>query len=143
MKRKEDWPERLHEALLEHAAKPFAWGSTDCILSACNLIAAMTDVDPAAEFRGKYSTELGARKAIKRAGHDSLETLAEKIAADHGMQEVGPKFAHRGDLVVFDAPEGPAFGIVHLNGRDAVCIGPDGLRRMPVLQARRAWRVSY
>lgn len=141
MKRREDWPERLHAAILLRTGKPFAWGSNDCILMACSLIEAMTDHDPAASFRGQYTTQTGATKAIQTAGSPSLEKLVETIAANNGMKEVGIKFAQRGDLVMFETNDGPSFGIVHPNGRDAILIGQDGLRRLPVLEAHRAWRV--
>jgi hypothetical protein len=142
MKRLEDWPERLHEMFMAHKDKPFEWGSHDCVLSVCAAIEAMTGVDPAKEFRGRYSTEIGAVRAIKGAGHPSFEAMVSAIAADHDMKEIGPKFAQRGDMVLIDVERAPVFGIVHHNGRDAICVAPDGLRRLPVLSARRAWRVG-
>lgn len=139
--RRQDWPERLHDGLAARANQHFEWGSTDCLMTVSDLIRAMTDTDPAAAYRGQYSTELEALSVVKAAGCDSVEQLVQQIAAAHQYAEINPRLAQRGDLVIFDSAEGPAFGIVDLNARDGICAGPDGLRRLPVLTARRAWRI--
>jgi cell wall-associated NlpC family hydrolase len=139
--RREDWPERLHTALLALSKRPFSWGQSDCLLSACDLIHAMTDQDPAASYRGTYNSQAGAMRAVAGAKCPSLEAFVAQLADSHGYHEVPPKMAQRGDLVAFDTAQGTAFGIVHLNGRDAVAVGESGLLRLPVLSARRAWRI--
>jgi hypothetical protein len=142
MQRKQDWVECLHSVLVSHADTPFELGTHDCLLAVSNAIHAMTGTDPAEEFRGQYSTELGFLRLVKERGCESLEHLVETLASGHGMKEIKPAFAQRGDLLVFDTEAGAAFGIVHTNGLDGVCVGEQGLRRIPVLAARRAWRVG-
>jgi hypothetical protein len=142
MQRKQDWPKRLDDALMKHAQTPFELGTHDCLLAVCNAIEGMTGVDPGATYRGQYTTELGFMRLVKERGYTSLEHLVETLTAEHAMREIKPAFAQRGDVVLFDAEAGPAFGIVHLNGVESVCVGPDGLRRVPTLTARRAWRVG-
>src|SRR5258708_4686376 len=55
MKRLEDWVVRLEAFIKERTAQPFKWGSQDCCLFAADAIEAITGVDLAADFRGKYS----------------------------------------------------------------------------------------
>lgn len=47
---------------------PFAWGRFDCILLLADWSAAIGAEDPAAAYRGRYKTELGAARIIRRAG---------------------------------------------------------------------------
>lgn len=144
-KRAHDWVERLDASFTEWGETPFEWGEHDCALSVCNHIHAMTGVDVGAELRSTYSSPEAAASAIQAltGTGNTLEHAVEHITAAHGFAEVGVKLAHRGDVVLFDRPEGAALGIVHLNGRHAILTGPDGLYRLRVLDARRAWRVTY
>ncbi|MCU1285940.1 MAG: hypothetical protein JWO13_2290 [Acidobacteriales bacterium] len=140
LQRREDWPEKLAE---HFEAKPkFKWGVSDCATSVCDAIRAMTDVDVAADFRGKYSSGLGAMKVMKKFANGGVEETAEKITAEHGMQEIPIVFAGRGDVVLYDDEAmGPALGNVSLNGVTAVFVSPKGTSFIPVNKCRRAWRV--
>ena len=66
LRRLEDWPERLAEAIEAANERPFSWGRHDCCLFACDAVMAMTGVDPAKPFRGKYKTKRGAFGVLKR-----------------------------------------------------------------------------
>jgi hypothetical protein len=140
MKRYSDWPVKLHEKLLALKDKPYEAGSHDCILAACTLIEAITGTDPASEFRGTYTTDLGALKQITKAGFGSLEEMVDSIAAKHGMASVPANFHHRGDLVMF---ADDVFGIVHLNGLQAVYVTTKGLATRPLSEVKRIWRVPF
>lgn len=139
--RREDWPARLNEAIAARLRVRFAFGAHDCCLFAADVVQAMTGLDPAARFRDRYRTAHGAARVLKRAG--GLEPLMEQIAAAHGMPEVPPLTAQRGDVVLLDAePDtvNPALGVVAPDGRIAAA-GPDWLAFLPLRAARRAWRV--
>jgi hypothetical protein len=147
MKRKEDWPELLDISIREKSALPFAWGTNDCILFSCSVIQAMTGVDPAANLRGTYNNAFGAYAAIATTGATTLSGMVSTLAAEQGMKEIPHKMAQRGDLVCFEQPStNPAFdvvfGIVGHCGRDAVCVSDEGLKRISVLKAFKAWRVG-
>jgi hypothetical protein len=144
MKRIPNWEAALAAWQQASLTRTFEWGVFDCALASCEAIAAMTGVDPAAPFRGTYSTE---KAALKILHGESLEAFARAIAYQHGMLEVLPMFARRGDLVFVDNdnPMG-ALGIVDLSGRFACCVLERGLVRMPMFDQsrerwRRAWRV--
>ncbi len=58
----------LPEYLRAAALRPFGPGRCDCVLFACDWVAAATGVDPAAPWRGRYATARGAARIIARAG---------------------------------------------------------------------------
>ena len=145
LKRQLHWATRAyHQFLLARAQMPFAWGENDCALFAADGILAMTGVDIAADFRGKYSDEAGALEAIKTvAGGSNIADAAAYCAQKHGLgQWPHPLKAQRGDLVVIMESGRLIAGLVHLNGSDVVSVGQSGLLRIPVMQIQCAWHVG-
>lgn len=142
MKRLEHWPQLLAQHLELVAGKPGAWGERDCAIAFCDAVLAMTGEDLAAEFRGKYSTELGAGRMLKKLGVANMEELADQVFAAHDVREL-PKvlFAQRGDAVIIDTEKGPAMGIVGLDGMHAVTVSLEGSVKVPIVHCRRAWRI--
>ena len=133
---------------MERAKTPFAWGANDCALFAADGIKAITGVDIASDFRGKYTNEASALALIKTVcGGTTVADAAVYCAEKHGLREwvskkgvAQPLFARRGDLVVFTAPTGSLVaGLVHLSGRHIVAVGESGLYRFPISKAARAW----
>jgi len=110
----------------------------------------MTGIDLAAAFRGQYQREDAALAAMGRICQDAttLEHVAEQVAAKHGIPEIKPLHAQRGDVVLLDNPSPStglnrqALGIVHLNGHHVVVTGPDGLRLLRLAHVRRGWRIG-
>jgi hypothetical protein len=141
-RRLHDWDLRLQEYLRDALARPFAWGGHDCCLHVCNAVLAMTGVDLALGFRGKYATKAQGLALLKKRG--GVEGVAESVAWHFRLEEVGVLFAGRGDIVLLDMPErGPALAIVDFDGLHALAAGPKGLERFTVRAARRAWRVPH
>ena len=138
--RKESWPEDLHYKILEIKDKPFAWGTHDCFCVSSELIESMTGVDPAKDYRGKYSTAQGMLKLIISQGLTDFLSLADKICSDNGFKEVNLKFAQRGDVCYFDI-DGGAFGIVNHCGLYCIVIGESGLKKLSVMEAKKAWHI--
>lgn len=100
------WRARFSSYLIEVAGKPFEWGAHDCALHPADGVLAQTGDDLAAEFRGRYSTETGAVRALKRYG---AGTLADTFAAK--MPEIDPADAIMGDVVIFEGPFGETGGL--------------------------------
>jgi hypothetical protein len=68
MTRFDDWPERLEKFLAQSKDKAsLEWGSFDCCLFSCDAVLAITGVDLAADFRGEYSSEMGAAKLLRNS----------------------------------------------------------------------------
>jgi hypothetical protein len=144
LKRINHWDKALHDFVDSRAGKPFAWGSNDCALFVCDAVQALTETDIASEFRDKYTTQLGAVKLIREVtGSTTVEDVAAHVTQQFEMKELpSVLFAQRGDVVLFDGEEGPALGIVYLDGRNAVFVGEGGLHKIAVSKCRRAWRLG-
>ena len=138
-KRLPDWEERLGAYLMEVRERAHAFGSHDCALHGARAVEAITGADHGAPFRGRYTTALGAKRALKRFGAGSIEATF-----DAHLASIPPSFAGRGDLVMADTPTGPAIGVCI--GGDGMFVGRegehDGLVRLPRSTWTRAWRVG-
>lgn len=133
MKRLRDWQSRLDAVISARRGAPFAWGTNDCALFACDCAIAVTGSDPADGLRGQYKTDQGATRLMKRNG--GMEAIADSRLGDR----IAPLMAQVGDV-----------GMIYMEGRPmlAVCVGshwlapgPDGLVAMPISAASTAWRV--
>lgn len=142
--RVQHWATRaFHTFLLESKDKEFAWGSWDCCMFVADAIQAITGVDIADDFRGKYSDQASAMQVIKTVtGGSTVADAAAYCAVKHGLSELqSPLMAQRGDLVIVKDAVGLVAGVVHLNGRHVVVVGEGGLKRQPITNVTRAWRV--
>jgi hypothetical protein len=161
MKRADAWPELLDAFIESRKLHAFAWGEHDCCLFAADAVLAMTGVDLAADFRGKYHDAKGALEMLDGAaqvpGEGSLgnklsggvEGLAERIALLHEIKEVSVAYAQRGDVVFIsgagaethDQKVPSALGIVGLAGDDFWTPGEFTLLHLRLDIAARAWRI--
>lgn len=132
-----NWPGALHAYVEANKLRPFAWGEHDCILFACAGIAAITGHDPAAVWRGSYSTALGAARVFKLYG--GFERMIETVAAANHYTEIAVTKAQRGDLVLHDG-KWPTAGLCC--GRLTAFAGPNHLIFTLTAECRRAWRIS-
>lgn len=133
--RVEHWHGRLVTYLAEAARTPFAPGRHDCALFAAGAVMAMTGIDLAEGWRGRYRTLAGGQRALARAGYaDHVD-----LAARH-LDEVPVSWALPGDIAAVETPEGPALGVVQ--GASVYVIGPAGLGLLPLTAASRAFRVG-
>lgn len=134
--RSTDWETALAEYLAGKSGAVFAWGTCDCAMFAAGAIEAMTGVDPASELRGRYKSQTGAARVLKRSG---AAKLAEWVSAR--FEEILPVFAHRGDLVMVDGSLGVCVGgLAWFVGEEN---GAPGLVARPMQDWERAWRVPF
>ena len=151
LRRTHNWDTReLHEFFLARASEPFVWGKNDCCLFPADGIFAMTGVDIAADFRGKYADKASAFALIRTVtGGATVADAAAWCARQHNMPEWVdasgkslPLMARRGDLVVLEDGGRTIAGLVALTGRHVISVGEEGLRRLPLNAVLRAWRVG-
>lgn len=136
MKRTSNWHAALEQQFNQGCALEFAWGSFDCALFACDCVRAMTGEDPAAGFRGGYSTQAEAEAL------GSLKEIAQAVAAEFGLSEITPSHAGRGDLVLIDNQTAQgALAVIDFSGAYAMCPGSHGLIRVRRHRWQRAWRI--
>ncbi|WP_144938329.1 DUF6950 family protein [Pseudomonas alabamensis] len=101
-----DWPKRLHETIEAASERPFSWGESDCCLFVSDCAKAICGTDPALSYRGRYTTETGAKRALA-SGHGSAEA-----AFDACFEQVDIQFIQRGDIVSFDNGAGKSFAVL-------------------------------
>lgn len=140
MDRRPEWESALAEYIASVRDRPFEWGRHDCILHACAAVEAMTGVDPAAAYRGKYSDRVGSARALRDIGKGTLLQTVDDV-----FVRKPAALAQRGDLVEW-------------GGRIGVCLGATaafvgeqqdsegeqqivGLVDIPRAAWRRAWSV--
>lgn len=152
LRRTTHWLTReLDTYLREHANDKFEWGVQDCCLFAANAIQAMTSVDIADDFRGKYTDETSAFALIKTVtGGTTVADAAAHCATRHGLTEwvdktgkPQPLRAMRGDLVVIDNAGHLIAGIVDLSGRYVAAMSETGIIRLSIMSIVRAWHVPF
>ncbi|RDE05441.1 DUF6950 family protein [Sphingomonas aracearum] len=131
MIRRPDWEQRLADYLASVADVPHAYGRHDCALHGANAVLALTGEDAATRFRGRYQTEIGAARALRRFGAGSVEATF-----DATFPAIPPALARRGDLVMADGAIGVCVG------GEAVFAGETGQVRWPRADWTRAWRVG-
>lgn len=136
-----DWEQRLEGFISANRSRPFKYGSWDCCLFVCGAIEAMTGVDPAQPFRGRYSSRKEARAAIREIGGESQFTrFIERITAKQGMREVAVLSARRGDVILIANEGRRSVGIVALDGKSILMLA-EGIESIPLGKGLRAWRV--
>lgn len=124
--------------LAESARTPFAYGARDCGLWMADWVKAARGVDPAAHLRGRYRTELGCARVLKRGG---------------GLVEVARACFEGAGLAATETPRAGDVGVVRVITEKgeamagAICTGPrwailavDGLISAKVSPIA-AWRV--
>jgi hypothetical protein len=144
IKRKQEWPELLHEYIDSNVSTPFAYGVHDCCLFVADAVQAITDVDLAVDYRGKYTDLKSSLHVIKDVtGGSTVEDVIVHAAQQSELTECpSVLYAQRGDVVLLDHDETLALGIVHLDGVHALFVSESGLHKLPVKQCRRAWRIG-
>lgn len=134
MNRLPDWERLLSDYLASMHAAEYAYGRLDCGLFAAGAVIAITGIDPAGPFRGRYTTARGAARALRRYGAGNLEKTLDSL-----FERKEPAFAHRGDLVWNGEAVGVCAGgyalFIAAEGQDG------GLVRVQRADLRGAWAV--
>lgn len=133
MERLSDWEQRLGDVVAQRLAVPFAWGSNDCVLFAADCVFAMTGQDLVADWRGQWSDQSSAVRAIVRAG--GLEAAVQGC----GLEQIQPLFAQRGDVVLHR--QGGVDALAVCVGANLAAPGEAGLMFIGLEHGVQAWRV--
>lgn len=127
-----DWETRLCGLLDAARERPFALGAWDCALFGGAVVEALTGVDIAAPYRGRYSTVRGYKRALTAQGHRDIfgpfDTLGERVPL---------ALLRRGDIV----SDGSAVGMLWHGC--ALFVRPDaGFERVPLRAVLHGWRIG-
>lgn len=129
--KKTDWISALHAYLEEVRHTPFQYGTHDCGIFTSGAIIAMTGEDPAAVFRGRYKTHIGALRAMRKSGFTDQHAIAASL-----YDEIRPAFASTGDICTMP---GSVLGVC-VGDRVAVA-GEHGLLFASTALIERSFRV--
>ncbi|GJL93419.1 DUF6950 family protein [Hyphococcus sp.] len=137
-----DWPRLLNEHIMQSQAAylegGLRWGEFDCCTFAFDWVARITDLDPMAEYRGRYETREEAIRALWGHGDKTLFGALVRVFGD----PVSPAQAQRGDIAFRD-DEGGAIGIIHTIGarQIGIFLGDDGFTIVEVKNIDHAFIV--
>lgn len=106
-----NWDRLLAEYVESCRQMPFEWGVHDCCLFPANAAKLITGIDYAAEFRGHYSTEIGAKRALLRYGQGDLASTLSHILGD----PVPLLSLRRGDIALAHDGNSPAVTLMYAN----------------------------
>jgi len=134
MKKLNDWKFRLSTFLTESASKPFEWGENDCALFMADAVKAQTGCDIAQDYRGKYKTEIGSKKALKKYG---AGTLKQTVEATFKRRKGAPMI---GDVVLIERPEGTICGI--FTGAVVACVFKNGRYDISLSKEAKVYKVG-
>lgn len=102
---------RLLAAMEKLERVPVVYGKSDCLMRLAETVMAMTGVDHGARFRGRYRTETGGYRVLKRAGFDGpIDYLTSPQGC--GFREIHPAEAGDGDIGAMQRDGRWAFGVI-------------------------------
>lgn len=115
--------------------RPFEWGQCDCCLFVADWVRNMCGVDPAAALRGRYHSPSGAKRALRRAGFNSIMAIADAAFGER----VSAFALARGDIGLLLQDGAPALGIVW--GANVWAMGEQGAVPLPLAMIQFGWRL--
>ncbi|MCE8007128.1 hypothetical protein [Aestuariivita sp.] len=134
MKRRKDWMSRLTGYVGRTARLSIDPGTHDCALFLAGAVLAMTDVDFAAPYRGRYTTLRGGLRILRKDGFEDHIALAR-----YHLETRPTAFLQVGDGAVVDTPLGPALGVVQ--GPSIYLVGYERQEVMPLTSAAYGFTV--
>jgi hypothetical protein len=135
--RVDSWDRRLEEIASAQISVLPEWGNSDCLLSTSQAIEAVVGFDPLKKFRGKYTTEAGAAKAMRRNKCQNVKDVFETYL---GLEPVNRFAARRGDVGVTLINEEFVAGYICFHG--FAVKQPQGTIFLPLDQIHQAYKVG-
>lgn len=99
------WRKAIRESVTAAIGLPMTYGVDDCMLFVANIDLAVTGVDTAAAYRGRYKTKRGAARVMGKRGVAGAALAAAKWFK---WSRIDPQEAKPGARGLVDTPEGPA-----------------------------------
>ncbi len=124
---------RLSTIFNEYQNKPFVWGKSDCCLFTADFVQVLTGIDPAKDYRNKYKTEIGAKRALVKYG--SVEK-----ALDEHFKRINYNFAKRGDPILFTSELGLTVGVKWSGG--LLTMGLKGMVLVSEFEPEAVWSLG-
>ena len=129
-----DWQLRIIQTIQAASERPFCWGENDCCLFVADVCLAACDKDPASEYRGRYRTEIGAKRVLAKT-HGDIPAALDALFA-----RIPVAMAQRGDALVFDGSQGQTAAVMWAG--QVWAMTEQGARPIPDAVPLFAWRVE-
>jgi hypothetical protein len=123
----------LFSFIEQNKNRKFEWGKWDCCLFVCDYLNLIIDKDLAKSFRGKYSTEIGAYKQIKKQGYKHIKHMCNIIFKENGINKKNINKANRTDIILFDNAIGLCLGL------KSVFLTPEGMTFIDTYKCDICW----
>jgi hypothetical protein len=133
--RRPDWRARLAAYVAASRRRAFAFGIFDCALFAAGAVEVQTGVDLRRELAGRYTTEIGAARVLRRNGFADPAEVAARF-----LPEIAVAAACHGDVAAIRTQAGVALAVVGGPHLLAARVG-SGLIALPLTAAFAAFRV--
>jgi len=135
IKRLPDWRSNLCAYLSDIARAEFRPGVHDCALFGAGAVKAMTGVDLAADYIGRYGSVSEGMALLKAEGINSLNDLVSRH-----FPETPPLMARAGDLALVTGRKNvDALGVVQ--GPSIFVLQVEGLGRVPLSSGLKGFNV--
>jgi hypothetical protein len=132
------WRTALYEAIDAHRPYPFEWGAHDCALLTADCIKAVTGLDLAAPFRGRYRTQTQSIEALRAAGYRDPAAILVKH-----FREIAPAHAIVGDAAMVPTSRRRQTAVAPVVGAEVVVFSPGGpMGLISLAEATRAFRIE-
>lgn len=138
LKRLEGWRSRLTAEYDRQNRMALEWGKQDCVVGlGAGVVFAITGVDLAASWRGRYSNERSAARTLRDAGFKSLGE-----AVGQYLPEIHPDMADVGDIALIEhhGVLGEALAVFDSSG--LIAMGENGHVRISRESALKAYKVG-
>jgi hypothetical protein len=135
MGRVANWESRLADCLAKFEAKTFEWGKSDCLHFATECEIAIYGKSEFDHLREQYaySSKIESGRRLIALGYETLFDFVSSIKKQKPVQ-----FIQRGDWLG-SMQDGQAIGV--FDGKYAVYISSEGLKRFKVSESKCAWGV--
>lgn len=122
---------RFEAFVLECHARPWAWGTHDCLQFAAAAALALTGIDYATRF-GVYHSRLGAYRIL--ADHADISAFIASLLGPAQPRNL----ARFGWIVTASGPDGESAGVC-LGGRCVFAANPRGLAQIDLAAVQHCW----
>lgn len=136
MARVDGWERKLNAVIRKHRDLPAEYGVSDCFVICCDCVEALTGNDPFPQHRGAYKTLARGVALMRRDGFADMAAVWGSL-----FTEIPVMTAQRGDIAIFETPDGLAGGVVTQQGAFFKINGGTSAF-VPIINAKAAFKVE-
>ena len=131
----DNWEKALQEIVEVSKDREFKYGSLDCVLFVADVVKATTGIDYSKEYRGRYKTDKGALRIVKKGG--GLKTL---VTATLGIESSKVEYAKRGDPMLIKGKDEDFLAVCL--GEQSILVQREGLMYVKTLNCHCCWNIK-